>query len=184
MYGFPISFHLIFWDKVALQFTQITTHMSLNSVPCVKQLFQFKPGRSDESPADYRPIHFINCNDKIITKLISNRMAKVLPDLIHINQTRFIQKQTQRNTKTCFRKIKYANTQDVDTSIMSVDADKAFNHLEWPFFFTLFSPQMVVTVLSHRCNSRTDSGETKVKSRASSETQPSRAALLLDTMPA
>ncbi|XP_071228377.1 NEDD8-activating enzyme E1 catalytic subunit-like isoform X6 [Salvelinus alpinus] len=30
-----------------------------------------------------------------------------------------------------------------------------------------------VTVLSHRCNSRTDSGEAKAESRASSETQPS-----------
>ena len=35
---------------------------------------------------------------------------------------------------------------------------------------------MVVTVLSHRCNSRTDSGEAKVESHASSETQPSQAA--------
>ena len=61
--------------------------------------------------------------------------------------------------------------------------------LWWPFlFFTPFSPQfhgiqLVVTVLSHRCNSRTDSGEAKVVSRASPETQPNQAALLLDTMP-
>ena len=43
--------------------------------------------------------------------------------------------------------------------------------------------QLVVTVLCHRCNSRTDSGEAKVESHASSETQPNQAALLLDTMP-
>ena len=54
--------------------------------------------------------------------------------------------------------------------------------------FTHFSPQfhdiqLVVTVLSHRCNSHMDSGEAKVESRASSETQPNQAALLLDTMP-
>jgi hypothetical protein len=40
--------------------------------------------------------------------------------------------------------------------------------------------QLVVTVLSHRCNSHTDSGEAKVESHASPETQP---ALLLDTTP-
>jgi hypothetical protein len=56
------------------------------------------------------------------------------------------------------------------------------------YFFTPFSPQfrgiqLVVTVLSHRCNSHTNSGEAKVESHASSETQPNKAALLLDTMP-
>jgi hypothetical protein len=44
-------------------------------------------------------------------------------------------------------------------------------------FYSLFSPQLVVTVLSHHCNSRTDSGEVKVKSRASSKTQPRQARL-------
>ena len=55
------------------------------------------------------------------------------------------------------------------------------------FYFTPFSPQfrgiqlLIVTILSHRYNSRTGSGETKVESHASSETQPNQAALLLNT---
>jgi hypothetical protein len=40
--------------------------------------------------------------------------------------------------------------------------------------------QLVVIVLSHGCNSHTDSGEVKVECCASSETRPSQAALLLD----
>jgi hypothetical protein len=43
--------------------------------------------------------------------------------------------------------------------------------------------QLVVTVLSHHCNSRMASGEVNVESCASSEIQPNQAALLLDTMP-
>ncbi|KAM9568555.1 uncharacterized protein ACWYII_016781 isoform 2-T2 [Salvelinus alpinus] len=39
-------------------------------------------------------------------------------------------------------------------------------------------------LLSHCCNSRMDSGEAKVESRASSETRLCQATLLLDTMPA
>uniref|UniRef100_A0A8C8F818 SH3 domain-binding glutamic acid-rich protein n=1 Tax=Oncorhynchus tshawytscha TaxID=74940 RepID=A0A8C8F818_ONCTS len=54
-------------------------------------------------------------------------------------------------------------------------------------FFIPFSPQLrdiqlVVTVLSHRCNSLADSGDAKVNSHASSETRPRQAALLLDTL--
>ena len=55
------------------------------------------------------------------------------------------------------------------------------------FHFTFFVPNFVVSnwqqlVFSHRCNSRADSGEAKVESHASSETQPNLAALLFDTM--
>jgi hypothetical protein len=42
---------------------------------------------------------------------------------------------------------------------------------------------LVATILSHRYNSRTGSGETKVESHASSDTQPNQAALLLNTTP-
>ena len=52
---------------------------------------------------------------------------------------------------------------------------------------TPFSPQfrgvqlLVATTLSNRYNSRTGSGETKLESHASSDTQPNQAALLLIT---
>ena len=54
-------------------------------------------------------------------------------------------------------------------------------------YFTSLSHQfrgiqlLVVTMLSHRYNSHTGSGETKVESHASSETPPHQAALLLKT---
>jgi hypothetical protein len=40
---------------------------------------------------------------------------------------------------------------------------------------------LVATILSHHYNSRTGSGETKVESNESSDTQPNQAALLLNT---
>ena len=51
------------------------------------------------------------------------------------------------------------------------------------FFFTRFCgiQLLVATILSHRYNSRMGSGETKVESHASSDTQPNQAALLLNT---
>ena len=55
-------------------------------------------------------------------------------------------------------------------------------------FYTFFSPiswypiVVVATILSHRYNSRTGLGETKVESHASSDTQHNQAALLLNTV--
>ena len=54
-------------------------------------------------------------------------------------------------------------------------------------FLPPFSPQfhgiqlLIVTILSHRYNSRTGSGETMVERHTSSETQPNQATLLLNT---
>jgi hypothetical protein len=48
-------------------------------------------------------------------------------------------------------------------------------------FYPQFRGIQLLVVLSHRYNSRTGLGETKVESHASSETQPNQAALLLNT---
>ena len=42
--------------------------------------------------------------------------------------------------------------------------------------------QLVIIVLSHRCNSPTDLGEANFESHAFSETKPCQAALLLDIL--
>jgi hypothetical protein len=50
------------------------------------------------------------------------------------------------------------------------------------FFSPINSIQLIVaTLLSHRYNSRTDWGETKIESHVTSETQPNQATLLLNT---
>jgi hypothetical protein len=49
-----------------------------------------------------------------------------------------------------------------------------------PFSLQFRDIQLVVTVLSHCCNSPTDSGEAKVESHASSETWPCQATLLAE----
>ena len=56
-------------------------------------------------------------------------------------------------------------------------------HLFYFNFYPLFHgiQLLVATILSHRYNSCTGSGETKVESHASSETQPNQTVLLLNT---
>jgi hypothetical protein len=75
---------------------------------------------------------------------------------------------------------------------MRLSEDSAPHTKAWKNIFVLilplFSPNfvvsncLVVTILSHRYNSRTGLGETKVESHASSDTQPNHAALLLNTV--
>jgi hypothetical protein len=71
-------------------------------------------------------------------------MSKVLPDSIHINQTGFIKdRHLKTNRRICFSWILNAKKQDIDVSIMAVDAEMSLDRLEWAFlslslYFTPF----------------------------------------------
>lgn len=107
MDGFPIEFYTTFWAKIYSFFTEVVKSVQKNkNLP--ETMYQAtisvipKPGKTCESPSDYRPISLINCDKKIITKILNNRLVQILPSLIHYDQAGFIQHRDLRtNTRTC-----------------------------------------------------------------------------------
>lgn len=106
--AFQVEFYSTFRRKLAPLFIQMTRYMSHN---LVRPRFMYeiiisvtlKPGKSGESPSDFRPRSLISYDNKILTKLISNRLPKALPDLKHINQTGFVKnRHLQTNARTSF----------------------------------------------------------------------------------
>lgn len=93
-----------------------------------------KPGKNAILPSSYRSISLIDIDVKLLSKIIANRLAKVMPSLFHPVQAFFVKgrsgtiqfsgvlKQAQRNPHT-------------QSAIMTLDAKKAFDNvnLEWMF---------------------------------------------------
>lgn len=95
-----------------------------------------KPGRDCNNPADFRPISLINCDKKIITKVLNNRLALILPSIIHYDQAGFIlNRDLKTNIRTCVSLTQYATKHNLDLTLMAVDAEKAFDRLEWSYLY-------------------------------------------------
>ncbi len=49
-----------------------------------------KKDRDDTDPSSYRPLSLLNCDQKIVAKVLAIRLSKHMASLIHHDQTGFI----------------------------------------------------------------------------------------------
>lgn len=87
-----------------------------------------KEGKNLERIENWRPITLTNCDLKIFTKLIANRVSKVLDKLIHPCQTAYIPGRVVHDNLRVFEFYKnYCSANNVDALLISLDAKKAFD---------------------------------------------------------
>ncbi len=98
-----------------------------------------KPDKDPTHLSSYRPLSLINTDIKIISKALTNRIEKVIPSIIHPDQTGFIKgRQSSHNTRKLFNLMQLSNNKKSETIIiiLSLDAQKAFDRVNWRFLFT------------------------------------------------
>ena len=87
----------------------------------------------------YRPITLLNCDYKIISKLINNRIYGLLPKLVNYNQSGFTRgRNIGDNIRLMLDIIDYANCKKVPGAVLFIDLCKAFDSLKWSFIFEMF----------------------------------------------
>lgn len=91
--GFPLFFYQVFWDTVKDDIFKVFTDLyegNLTTAPIDYSFICLLPKKEGACTAtDFRPISLINGIQKIISKVLANRLARELPSIISPSQSAF-----------------------------------------------------------------------------------------------
>ncbi len=91
-----------------------------------------KKGKDPLDCSSYRPISLIPCDLKIYAKVFASRMEKVIHSLIKEEQTGFIKgRNASDNMRRLLHILDFADSHPTPCAVFSLDAEKAFDRLEW-----------------------------------------------------
>jgi retron-type reverse transcriptase len=89
---------------------------------------------------DFRPISLLNCCVKMITKLLAERLQKIILKIIHKNQYGFIRKRTIQDCLAwSFEYIHQCQQSKKEIVIVKLDFAKAFDTIEYSAIFEMLS---------------------------------------------
>ena len=87
--------------------------------------------------SSFRPISLIGVDTKIQCKILGGRLDPNIPNLVHNDHNGFVQKrQGFHNIGGVLNGI-HEKFDAKDTAVLSLDAQQAFDRIEWPYLFSV-----------------------------------------------
>ena len=137
--GLTTEFYKIFWNNIkqfyisSINFsyqngklTELQTQSIISLIP--------KSDKDTSLLENWRPISLLNVDYKIATKVIANRVKKILYKIINCSQTGFLKgRYIGENIRLLFEIIEHAEEQEIPGVIFFSDFEKAFDSIDHEF---------------------------------------------------
>ena len=137
--GIPIEFYRKFWPIISGSFlkcvnvTFVKKEMSRSQKQAIITIIETK-GKDRSLLENCRPISLVNVDTKIISKVITTRIKKVLPHIIHHNQSGYVEdRYIGESVRSIFDIMEFTVNENIPGLSIFVDFQKAFDSLERDF---------------------------------------------------
>ena len=136
--GIVSEFYQKYWYLIKTELTNVIQTILENNTLAPSQCkailtLLYKKGEREDI-GNWRPISLLNTDYKIITKVLAERVKIVLPKIIHPDQKGFINGRNISDANRLLQDlIKYSDEHEINSSIIFIDYQKAFDRVEWPW---------------------------------------------------
>ena len=139
--GLPTEFYVVFFNDIADMLLDSFNFSFSNGLLSNSQrngviTLLLKQDKDPLEIKSYRPISLLNVDYKLVAKVMSHRLKKVINSLIHTDQQGFLSgRNISANVRTIIDLIEYTDAVDVPGSIVLLDFEKAFDRIEHAYLF-------------------------------------------------
>lgn len=140
--GYPVEFFKKFSTQLAPLLLEMFNYSYRNgslptSLTQASISLIYKKGKDPLSCASYRPISLLPVDVKILAKVLARRLEPILPLVISEDQTGFIKgRHSFTNVRRLLGVIHTSSPSTDPEVVISLDAEKAFDRVEWPYLFS------------------------------------------------
>ena len=143
--GLPVEFYKVFWLDIKEVFVKcIKYSLSIQSLSVSQRrgIISLIPKKEKNILLlrNWRPLSLLNADYKILAKCIALRLKMYIQKLIYCDQTGFLKERyIGENINKIFNIMDITLQDDIEGLLMSIDFEKAFDHLEWDYMFKVLS---------------------------------------------
>lgn len=99
-----------------------------------------KSGTDHLDMGNFHPLSLLNNDYKLFAKVLALHLDEVITSLVHIDQVGFMPgRRSANNMRRLLQVMLKASSLQCPAVVISLDAEKAFDRLEWPYLFQILS---------------------------------------------